>query len=474
MNDTAEAQGCGLPLGRMLPVVLAASLVVCLVVMGSVVWREQERASAQERVAVARRLALHAAELRDDDPAKARDLGLAAVKIHADEQTRAGLIDTLVMWRRTDVYSLASSGVDGVALSGDGRIALTGDADGVGVWDLRTWLDPEIAFTDKADRLAVLTGNKKDVSALVLSFDGRTALIGGDDGTTIVWDLTDPAHPARLATLPGEPKDDFANSVRAVALTRDARIAMTADFSGNIIVWDLANPSHPVRLSITKAHRSYVRDVTLSADGRTAVTSGEDYSVIVWDLADPVRPVKRADLSLPAGFAEATAMSADGRTIVVANPNQADVWRLDDRTHPAHTAMLALPPTDMYDVALTPDGKTALMAGGSGTGFLWNLSDPARPVRLANLKGYTHEINSVALGADGRVALMTSPDRGLSVWNLADLREIVADPVETLCGSMPGRETISRAEWTRFAGDADWSDYGEDPITGNLPVCFIR
>ncbi|MFG1684084.1 WD40 repeat domain-containing protein [Nonomuraea sp. NPDC049269] len=473
MNDTVEAPGRGRPLGRMLPVALAASLVLCLAVMGSAVWREHERASAQERVAVARGLALHAAELRDDDPGKAQDLGLAAVKIHADEQTRAGLIDTLVMWRRTDVYSLASSGVDGVALSGNGRIALTGDTDGVGVWDLKTWLDPEVAFTDKADRLAVLTGNKKGVSTLELSFDGHTALIGGDDGATIVWNLTDPAHPVRLATLPGEPEDDFANSVQAVALTRDARIAMTADFSGNIIVWDLAKPSRPVRLSITKAHGSHIGDVRLSADGRTAVT-GEDHSVSVWDLADPVRPVKRADLALPAGFAEATAMSADGRTIVVANWNRADVWRLDDRTHPTHAAMLALPATDMYDVALTPDGKTALMAGGSGTGFLWDLSDPARPVRLANLKGYTQEINSVALDADGGVALMASPDRGLSVWNLADLREIVADPVETMCGSMADQKTISKADWTRFAGDADWSDYGEDPVTGKLSVCFIR
>ncbi|MFD1547845.1 WD40 repeat domain-containing protein [Nonomuraea guangzhouensis] len=453
---------------------LATALVVCLVVTGSVVWREHERASAQERVAVAHRLALHAAELRDDDPVRARDLGLAAVKIHADEQTRAGLIDTLVMGSRTDVYSLAPSGVDWVALSGDGRIALTGDTDGVGVWDLRTWLDPEVAFTDKADRLAVLKGNKKGVSTLVLSFDGRTALIGGEDGSTIVWNLTDPAHPARLATLPGEPEDDFANSVQDLALTRDARIAMTADFSGNIMVWDLASPSRPVRLSITKAHGSYVQDVTLSADGRTAVTAGEDRSAIVWDLADPARPVKRADLALPADYAEATAMSADGRTIVVANSQRADVWRLDDRTHPTHTATLDLPPTDMYDVALTPDGKTALMAGSSGTGFLWDLSDPARPVRLANLKGYTQEIISVALSADGRVALMTSPDRGLSLWNLADLREIVADPVETLCRSMPGRQTISRADWIRFAGGADWSDYGEDPVTGNLSICFIR
>lgn len=457
---------------RALPIALSACLVISLMAVGFALKREHDKLSAQERIAVAHRLALHAAELRDDDPVRARNLGLAAVNIHSDDRTRAGLIDTLVMWRRTDLYALEVGGVLGVALSGDGRIALTGDSDGVGVWDLKTWLDPNVALTDKSDRLAVLKGHQEDVGALALSFDGRTAMTGSDDGTTMLWDLADPAHPARLATLRGAAKGEYANGVQAMALTRDSRRAVIADFDGNMIVWDLAKRSHPVRLSVTKAHDSYIRDVILSADGRTAVTSGEDKTVTVWDMGDPVRPVKLADLELPGNFAESTTMSADGRTIVVANPDRADVWRLDDRTRPIHTAMLELPPVDMYDVALTPDGKTVLMAGGSGTGFLWDLSQPSRPARLAAMKGYTTEVNSVALSADGRVALMASPDRGVSLWSLDGLADIVADPGGAICDLSPDSE-ISRADWVRFAGDADWSDYGPDNVD-SLLLCFIR
>ncbi|KQC34683.1 WD40 repeat domain-containing protein [Frankia sp. ACN1ag] len=60
------------------------------------------------------------------------------------------------------------------------------------------------------------------VNAVALTLDGRTALTGSRDGTAIVWDLSDPAHPVRRATLTGH--DD---TIFAVALTPDGRTALT-------------------------------------------------------------------------------------------------------------------------------------------------------------------------------------------------------------------------------------------------------
>ncbi|MEV4182050.1 WD40 repeat domain-containing protein [Streptosporangium canum] len=442
----------------------AIVLAVLLVVAGLVWKRERDRGSAQERVALAHGLALHAAELRDAAPGTARDLGLAAVKVHSDGQTRAGLIDTLVGERGDELTPDASSEV---ALSGDGRIALTGAGDEVSVWDLTTWLDPKAV--EKSDRIAALKDHKEDVGAVALSFDGRTALTGGDEGVTIVWDLTDPAKPIRTAALAGRKNAEDAGGVRA-ALSRDGRTAVIADDDGDVTVWDLTDRSRPVRLSVTRAPTSPVfRDLGLSADGGVAVTVDNDGAVTVWDLSDPSRPVKSADRALPAKSAE-MAMSADGRAVLVGNAHRAGLWNLADRSRPVSTAVFDVPLADMYDMALTSDGKTALLAGPSDSAILWDLSAPSRPARLAALKGYAREIDSVALSADGGIALAAGPG-GVSLWDLRDLAEVAADPERVACRGNTNAE-IDKADWARYAGGADWSDYGGEG-SDSLAVCFI-
>ncbi|MER5627155.1 hypothetical protein ABT061_39645 [Streptosporangium sp. NPDC002544] len=472
MNDLPEARQAD-PRGdarwRTSAIVLAVLLAVSLVVAGLAWKREHDRALAQERVALAHGLALHAADLRDTDPVTARKLGVAAVKIHSDGQTRAGLIDTLVWWRGRELTPDASSEV---ALSGDGRLALTGDIGSgeVSVWDLTTWLDPKVIL--KSDRVAALKGHKEGVDAVALSFDGRIALTG-DEGATFVWDLTDPAKPIRVATLAGERKAD---SVRALALSRDGRTAVIGDDAGNVIVWNLTDRSRSARLSVTRAHNSSVRDLGLSADGGIAVTVDNDGAATVWDLADPSRPVKSADLTPSAK--SAAVMSTDGRVVLVGNSHRAEagpghqveVWNLDDRSRPARTAMFEVPLGYMYDMALTSDRKTALLAGPSDSAMLWDLSNPSGPTRSAALKGYAREIYSVALGADGGVALAAGPG-GVSLWDLSDLAEVVADPEEAACRYTGA--VLSKADWARYAGGADWSDYAVEGMDV-LFVCSIN
>ncbi|WP_182900263.1 WD40 repeat domain-containing protein [Microbispora sp. H10830] len=475
MNDLAGARHAdarGGPRWRTRALVLAVLLAVPWGVTGLVWKREHDRASVQERIALAHGLALHAAELRDTAPAMARNLGLAAVEIHSDEQTRAGLIDTLV-GMHSDVLSPDASGE--VVLSDDGRIALAG-GDELGVWDLTTWLEPKIV--DKADRIAVLKDRREGLSMTALSGDGRTVLTGGGVGDTVVWDLTDPAKPIRVAALVGGKNAEDANSVRAMALSRDGRTAAIADLGGDLIMWNLTDRSHPARLSVAKLRSSsVVRDLRLSADGGIAVISYDGLfnngAVAIWDLSDPSRPVKSADLGLPAGkYARATVMDADGHVILVGNAHRAEIWNLDDRSHPVRTAALDVPFTDLYGMAVTSDGKTALLAGPSDSAILWNLSDPYKPARLAALKGYTREINSVALGADGEVALAAGPG-GTYLWDLRGLAEVVADPERAACRDNPGTE-ISKADWARYTGGADWSDYKGEDLSDALAVCAIR
>ena len=82
-----------------------------------------------------------------------------------------------------------TAGVHAVAVSADGRTAVSGGGDDgtVRVWDLAGTAAPR-----------VLTGHDGGVSGVAVSADGRTAVSGGGDGTVRVWDLAGTAAPRVL------------------------------------------------------------------------------------------------------------------------------------------------------------------------------------------------------------------------------------------------------------------------------------
>ncbi|NUR89147.1 MAG: WD40 repeat domain-containing protein [Nonomuraea sp.] len=259
-------------------------------------WHEHDTSKAAERVALAHRLALHAAELRDSDPRTARALGLAAVKIHADAQTRAGLTNTVLAWDRE---SLGVDGVDEVALSGDGRVALAVGHDRAQV------------VTLASGRTRTLGERKALVRVSALSPDGRTALVGEDGGATTVWNLADRARPARIGAL-----SPSIHTATALALSADGRTLVVgrlergAEWKSQAAIWNLADPVGPTTAAFIEPSDGEVAGAALSSDGKTALLVGEYGGVSLWDLSTPSEPVRPAGLPrLSAGGT--VALSAD-------------------------------------------------------------------------------------------------------------------------------------------------------------------
>ena len=314
--------------------------------------------------------------------------------------------------------------VNGVAVSADGRTAVSGGDDGtVRVWDLAGAAAPR-----------VLTGHTGYVNGVAISADGRTAVSGGRDGTVRVWDLAGTATPRELTGHPSE--------VTAVAVSADGRTALSAGGDdGTVRVWDLAGTAAP---RVLTGHTGYVNGVAVSADGRTAVSGGRDGrddTVRVWDLAGAAAP---RVLTGHTDWVWGVAVSADGRTAVSGGGynGMVGVWDLAGAAAPrvltghtgtvygvavsadGRTALTAAPRVltghtgNVSGVAVSADGRTAVSggAGEDGTVRVWDLAGAAAPRVLT---GHTGTVYAVAVSADGRAAVSGGDDGTVRVWDLA-------------------------------------------------------
>jgi WD40 repeat protein/serine/threonine protein kinase len=283
-----------------------------------------------------------------------------------------------------------------VAVSADGRIALSGGEDGpLRVWDVGS-----------GACVQTLAGRPP----LALSGDGRIAVFAGSDKTLQAWDLVEGAC---RHTLTGH-----TTSLNSVAVSADGRIAVSGSYGKTVRVWDLDSG---VCLDLLEGHTGRVRSVAVSADGRIAVSGSSDTTLRVWDLRAATR---LHTMAFHTNWVGSVAMSADGRIAVSATNGheRARVWdvvrgvcirTLDDDCN-------------SVTVAVSADGRIAV-TGGDAADKTLRVWDVATKDCLHALTGHTGGIRSVALSADATVAVTGGDDETVRVWVLDWEYEFDAD-----------------------------------------------
>jgi Novel STAND NTPase 1/TIR domain/WD domain, G-beta repeat len=349
-------------LRRRLVTVLSGLLAVAVVAAGVAVVAagvavvKQRAAADQQRLAISRQLVMQAEATVDRDSQTALRLSLAAHHIHPDAESRLGVFNIL-------------------------------------------------ANTPYAGTLPGHTGSVRSVA---LTSDGRTLASGGDDGTVILWDLSDRTHPQRL----GQPLTGHTALVQSVAFTPDGRTLATGGSDDRTVrLWDLSDRTHPQRLGEPlTSPTGRVLSVALSPDGRTLASGGEAGTVMLWDLSDRDRPQRPG--RLPTG--------QTGR-----------VW----------------------SVAFTADGHTLASSGEDGT-ILWDLSDRARPQRP--LTGHPGPVRSVALSPDGRTLASVSNDATVILWDTGTFLDVRDQAVELACAYADGG--FDPDGWARYVPGVPYED----------------
>jgi WD40 repeat protein len=354
--------------------------------------------------------------------------------------------------------------VDKVALSPDGRTALTVCRNKARLWDVGSGRlkgpplehdhdrilavgfgpDGPVALTGTSDHAeyvpgpdmpAVLTHERPDFTVRLWDVESRLpkgpplkideavkAVAMSSGGRTVLTSSGDPDRPARLWDLvSGRPKDlplKHDAAVNAVAMSPDGRTALTVCEDGTARVWILA-PGQP--RGTTLKHPVPVSSVAMSPNGRTVLTGyGEETQL--WDVGSgrPKGPPLEPDGS---GFAKvlAVAFGPDGRTALISNLGPTQLWDVESRQPKGPPLNAPLSPA----VAMSPDGRTALTGGLANIATLWD-AESGRQMGLLLEHGPplapdgkdVNMVVAVAFGPDGRIALTGSTDHTARLWDV--------------------------------------------------------
>jgi WD40 repeat protein/sterol desaturase/sphingolipid hydroxylase (fatty acid hydroxylase superfamily) len=272
-----------------------------------------------------------------------------------------------------------------VALSGDGRLFVSGSQDGkVRVWDTATH-EERISFP----------GHTRAVRCVAASADGKLIASGSFDRTVTVWDTE--TRRERWTRSVGA-------GVLGVAISGDGRLVVSSCADGTVAVW---NASSGLKKHLFPAQIGAVTSVAVTTDGRRLVVP-DNRTIKALD-ADSGQVLFR--LSDHNNLVYAVTMSADGRRIVSASMDETvKVWDAGSRRL-EHTLTGHNGP--VYTVAVSGDGRFVISGGADGTVRVWD----AKGQLLHTLKGHTDAVTGVAVSGDGGTIVSSSRDGTLRVWD---------------------------------------------------------
>lgn len=328
------------------------------------------------------------------------------IAISADGQyvaTASGM--TARLWRTTNreqvqTFSGHSNSVNAVAISEDGRYAVTGsDRSTAKLWDLRSGQQVR-SFSLHSDQVKIY-----GVDAVGITADGRHVVTEGWDNTAKLWDV---GSGKIIRTFSGH-----AEGVTSVAISADGRYVVTGSYDGTAKLWEAGSGKEIQTFSghSLYGHPEGVNSVAISGDARYVVTGSNDRTAKLWDLSSG-REIRT--FSGHSSHVSSVAISSDGRYVVTGSwDNTAKLWDLGSgkeiRTFSGHSHWV-------NSVAISSDGQYVVTGSGDGTAKLWDLSSGCE---IRTFSGHSSSINSVAISATGRRVVAGGRDAKTIIWNLS-------------------------------------------------------
>jgi len=305
-----------------------------------------------------------------DDPANGHLLAAAG----ADGTLR------LFRWPPVPPQNLAghSDQVTAVVISHDGKLVATGGMDQL--------VNLDDAATGKTVR--ALAGQSGKVASLAFSPDDSMLAAGSDTGIIKFWSAADGADRLTVAGHTG--------AINAIDFHPKVKQIASAGTDGTVRIWRL--PSAP---RVLKGHAMPVAALSLTADGKIAASVGSDKSIRLWSMADGKQ--QKVIANQPQPLSE-TALSADGKQLAAGDTlGDIRVWDLAGNAAPQR---LGAHIGGVSGLSFDPRGSLLYSSGFDGTVKLWKLPIAAPTV----LPPHKAAVHAVAMLPNGRLVASGSTD----------------------------------------------------------------
>lgn len=343
------------------------------------------------------------------------------------------------------------SSVRGVALSPDGRWAISSDASGnMRLWDL-----------DKPGVLkpSYLRGHLTPVTSMEVSRDGRWLITADADGLVFRWDLRE-RDPSTNATRLGAHRA----AISGLQISDGSRWLATGDEAGEVKVWDLKSSS-PTAIAMPSGHVGKVTGVAINADGSRVISSGEDMTTRSWRLSEgrPGRKPKTityedvtaTSIAIAGDDSKALTGVSDG-TVYLWDPASGVPTRKWEELH-SHDQAVSL-------IEVTADSSLAVSAAEDHSMVVWDLKVKVPAASAVELPGHTDRIRELRLYSppadvpDSRrfpaMAFSASDDGTVRSWNLDNRFSAIESKIFT------GHDGAVRS--VAVSGDGQWAITGGD------------
>jgi WD40 repeat protein len=309
-----------------------------------------------------------------------------------------------------EVFTGHKGMVEGLALTPDGKLALSGGGDAkTGDYTVLAW-DTE----SLAERFR-LAGHTDVVRAIACSPKGRFAASAGNDEVIRLWDLKKGVQLGTLQ-LRGAVK---LGQVVTLAFTPDERYLISGG-GGPLVLWDVKTGA----AGLFPSPPTFYQSVAVSPNGGFLLAGAADGVVRLYSLK--TRQVARlfrghTNKIGAVGFTKdgKRAFTVSGWKFVKGRfergeDNSVRLWnvatgkplkRIDGKDGPLHCG------------ALSPDGRLVATGGVDGMVRLWDL-EAGREVHV--LRGHTNLVTAVLFFPDGRRLLSASQDGTVRLWRVPE------------------------------------------------------
>ncbi len=311
----------------------------------------------------------------------------------------------------SDTFEGVGESVWGLDIGPDDRTALLGFEDGsLILWDMET-----------GKEVRRFEGHKTLINDVAFRPDGLTALSASEDTRVIYWDVSTGREIHRL--------EGHAGHVRTVAFSPNGNTAISGGYigdshfnQGELILWDLETGQEIRRF---EGHTNGVLEVAFTPDGSKAASVSGPFSfegldavneIFIWDVqtGEALHHIETPDHDN-----NNLEISPDGSTLITLSADTADFYFWDIQSGDQIDTLEA-EGDFVWTMTASQDGRWALMGSGNGEIHLWDLWT-RQQAALFNIHGIGTK--SLAISPDGRRAISSALDGTLIIWDLVSAAE---------------------------------------------------